>query len=362
MEAELYFKKGINLISKDKYIKAISCFEKVLDIDPEYIEAIYNLGLANHRLGNLDKAVRIYKKLVAIDPIYAVSSENKILSVIYFFSIGKINDALIILNKLIDLDSSDALLFNMLGGCHASLGQTELAVTNYRKALEYQPDYAIPQHMINSLTGHTSKEPPKEYVKNLFDDYAEKFNESLVGGLQYNLPFIIKDLITSLNDKKFKYDKTIDLGCGTGLSGRGLSEISNNLTGIDISENMISEAKKLHFYDNLVVEDIVEFLDSSHNQYDLFVALDVLIYIGDAELFIKSIIKCCKPNSLVVFSIEVQKEKGYSLLRSSRYAHSDEYIINLFKTTFDLLTTKNVKLRKEGASWIDGKIYAFKVS
>ncbi|WP_434057071.1 methyltransferase domain-containing protein, partial [Candidatus Pseudothioglobus singularis] len=36
----------------------------------------------------------------------------------------------------------------------------------------------------------------------------------------------------------------MDLGCGTGLAGKDLRDISTNLFGVDISENMISEAKK----------------------------------------------------------------------------------------------------------------------
>ena len=76
--------------------------------------------------------------------------------------------------------------------------------------------------MINSLTGNTSKEPPKEYVKNLFDDYAQKFNESLVEKLQYKLPFIIKEFIYKSINSKTKFKKVIDLGCGTGLSGHDL--------------------------------------------------------------------------------------------------------------------------------------------
>ena len=98
----------------------------------------------------------------------------------------------------------------MMGGCYLSLRQFENAIQSYEKALEIKPDYAIPQHMINSLTGHTSKEPPKEYVKNLFDDYAERFNDSLVQGLQYKLPFMIKDFIQKASSIS-NYPKTIDL-------------------------------------------------------------------------------------------------------------------------------------------------------
>ena len=42
---------------------------------------------------------------------------------------------------------------------------------------------------------------------------------------------------------------------------RDLQGISNNLTGIDISENMISKANELGVYDSLIAGDIVEKLD-----------------------------------------------------------------------------------------------------
>ena len=51
------------------------------------------------------------------------------------------------------------------------------------------------------------------------------------------------------------------MGCGTGLSGEDLQGISNNLTGIDISENMISKANELGVYDSLIAGDIVEKLE-----------------------------------------------------------------------------------------------------
>jgi predicted TPR repeat methyltransferase len=46
---------------------------------------------------------------------------------------------------------------------------------------------------------------------------------------------------------------------------------------------MISEAEKLDIYDTLIVGDIVEKLNASQDKFDLLVALDVLIYIGDVK-------------------------------------------------------------------------------
>ena len=359
MNYQQFTDQGKSLIKLNKLSEAKFFFEKALELRPDFADALTNLAIVEHKLGNLDQAVRLYKKVVALDSNYALESENKILSVIYFFSQGNIQEALETLNMLVEKNPRDALLFNMLGGCFASIGDSEMAITNYQKALEFEPEYPIPKHMLNSLTGHTSKEPPNQYVKNLFDDYAHRFNDALVNNLQYSLPFIIKELILKSNSEKFQYKNVIDLGCGTGLAGKDLRDISTNLIGIDISENMASEAEKLNFYDTLIVGDIVEELNAFHDKFDLLVALDVLIYIGDVQSIFRAVYNSCKQDSLFIFSVETQDEDGYSLLKSSRYAHSDEYIMDQTTGLFKLVNSENVKLRKEGESWIQGKVYVF---
>ncbi|MDC1220808.1 tetratricopeptide repeat protein [Candidatus Thioglobus sp.] len=362
MKHKLYNIEGKRCANLGKLDDAISFYEKAISIKSEYVDAHYNLASVNHKLGHLDAAVKGYKKVVAISPDYAVTHNNKILSVIFFFSKGLIPDAIDVLEELIKGGPNDALLFNMTGGCYASQGKTNLAIKFYEKALVLKPDYAIPQHMLNSLKGITSQGPPKEYVKNLFDDYAERFDESLLNQLQYKLPFLIKEIILKINPAKTKFDKVIDLGCGTGLSGENLQDISNNLTGIDISKNMISKANELNIYDSLIAGDIVEKLELSEEKYDLFVALDVFIYIGEITSMLNAVKKCANKNSFFIFSIETLKGEGYSLLKSSRYAHSDSYILEVASNGFELIASQNVKLRKEGDKWIDGKIYILKVT
>ena len=187
---------------------AVSYYKKSLAIKPDYAEAHYNLGFSLHRLGQLDAAVRSYKKVVAIKPDYAEAHNNKILSVIYLFTKGQIPDAIDILEALIKDNPNDALLFNMIGGCYVSQGQHDMAINCYEKALTFKPDYAVPQHMLNALTGNTSTEPPKEYVKNLFDDYAERFDDSLIKQLGYKLPFLMKELILKLDPPRNKFEES----------------------------------------------------------------------------------------------------------------------------------------------------------
>jgi len=362
MKHKIYNIRGTKYANLGQLDTAISCYEKALSIKPDYAEAHYNLGFSHHRLGQLDAAVRSYKKVVAIKPDYAKEHNNKILSVIYFFTIGQIPDAIDTLEALIKDNPNDALLFNMIGGCYASLGQTDMAVKNYEQALAIKPDYSVPQHMFNALTGNTSKEPPKEYVKNLFDDYAERFDESLVEQLEYKLPFLMKELILKLDSKRKTFEKVIDLGCGTGLTGKELRDISNNLTGIDLSRNMIAKARELDVYDRLIEGDIVDILSLSKEKYDLFIALDVFIYIGELTKIFKTVRNCCNKNALFIFSIETQEEDGYSLLKSARYAHSDDYILNIAFDGFKVIDSQEVSLRKEKVSWIDGQIFILQAS
>ena len=87
-----------------------------------------------------------------------------------------------------------------------------------------------------------------------------------------------------------------------------MREISKNLSGVDISENMISKAKELNIYDNLFVGDIVEVLSLVREKYDLFVALDVLIYVGDVESIFKAVRNIVIESRYLFFRLKFKKK------------------------------------------------------
>ena len=141
-----------------------------------------------------------------------------------------------------------------------------------------------------------------------------------------------------------------------------ICDILNNMESITAITFNPDSLTLVDIYDSLIVGDIVEKLELLEEKYDLFVALDVFIYIGEPTAFFNAVRKCCNNNSLFIFSIETQEDEGYSLLKSSRYAHSDNYILDVASNGFTLVDSQNVKLRKEGNNWIDGKIYILKAS
>ena len=85
-------------------------------------------------------------------------------------------------------------------------------------------------------------------------------------------------------------------------------------------------------------------------------------YVGELTKIFKTVRNCCNKNALFIFSIETQEEDGYSLLKSARYSHSDNFILNIASDGFKVIDSQEVKLRKEKEGWIDGKIFILQAS
>ena len=120
--------------------------------------------------------------------------------------------------------------------------------------------------------------------------------------------------------------------------------------------------KGIQFKNHEIVGDIIDTLSTSTETYDLFIALDVFIYVGELTTIFKTVRDCCNKNALFIFSVESQMGDGYSLLKTARYSHSESYILNAASEDFNLIESQEIKLRKEKEGWILGKIYIFQAS
>ena len=80
------------------------------------------------------------------------------------------------------------------------------------------------KHILASLTGEKTETGPREFVKNLFNGYAKKFESSLVDKLEYKITKLIRDILIKPNNNK-TLGSVLDLGCGTSLFG---TEIKNH--------------------------------------------------------------------------------------------------------------------------------------
>ena len=68
LEAEKINEHGVELAEKGKYAEAEICFERALELDPEFKEVWFNIGELNRKQGDFGEAVKCFKEATAIDP------------------------------------------------------------------------------------------------------------------------------------------------------------------------------------------------------------------------------------------------------------------------------------------------------
>ena len=175
---------------------------------------------------------------------------------------------------------------------------------------------------------------PAAYVAGLFDSYADEFDSHLVGALRYQAHRQLVDQLVATCGGGARFRSALDLGCGTGLCGPLVRPMAARLTGVDLSARMIEKARSLGVYDRLEQGDIIEFLDGSEDRWDLVLAADVFIYVGDLEpVFAR--LERAMAEGVFCFSVESLEGDGAGLrlLPSLRYAHSEAYLERLASHT-----------------------------
>ena len=246
---------------------------------------------------------------------------------------------------------------NNLGNTLRREGRLNEAVASYSQAIVLKPDYSEPKHMLAALTGETTETAPRDYVENLFDNYADKFESSLLDNLEYEIPRVIAEMI--IKGSEFDFLGTIaDLGCGTGLFGVEINQFCEYLEGVDLSEKMLYKAEEKSVYNKLVKQDILDYLSNVSLNFDYFVSADVFIYIGDLSEVFRLIKFRNKKGGRLVFSTEDYDGDGFFLEQSGRYSHSKKYIEGLCeKFGYELRHFETQALRKEKNQYISGGLY-----
>jgi predicted TPR repeat methyltransferase len=167
---------------------------------------------------------------------------------------------------------------------------------------------------------------PPAYVAALFDDYADRFDEALVERLRYAVPEGLHALVAGRASAAARFARAIDLGCGTGLAGERFRAACAWLEGVDLSAGMIAKARRKGFYDALAEGDAVGWLEATPAYYDLILAADVLVYLGDLSALFAAVARALTPGGRFAFSVEAADGDGFRLTAGQRFAHSAPYL------------------------------------
>ncbi|MGE6741892.1 methyltransferase [Allorhizobium pseudoryzae] len=240
---------------------------------------------------------------------------------------------------------------------HEKAGEIDAAVAAYHEVLEIDPeDHGGAAVRLASLgRGETPPRAPDAYVETLFDQHADSFEDILVEQLGYAVPVLVRQRLQEL--KLGPFQRMLDLGCGTGLTGGTLRDLVDDITGIDISENMVEIAHEKDLYETLYVAEVEDFLEDNDDEpFDLVTATDVLPYLGALEPLFFGTAENMVKGGLFIFSSEtlpddVMNGRPYMVGPHQRFAHAETYVRErLSDTGFDLVEMTDINVRMQ-----DGK-------
>ncbi len=211
------------------------------------------------------------------------------------------------------------------------LGETEAAIMAFRRARESDP---ADRHGAALRLMRLGAEPltgmPKAYVQSLFDQYAPRFDESLLQHLHYRGPALLFRAVLAVRASQHKpalFRRAIDLGCGTGLAAAAFAKQVDQIVGVDLSPGMLERARATGLYAGLEVADMVDFLRRQADaSADLAIAGDAMVYLPDLAPAVNELCRVLMPGGLIAFTVETHAGEGVILGQGLRYAHAAEYV------------------------------------
>ena len=131
--AQEFCDKGLEKAKQKDYTGAVEEFNKALQVNPEFVEAYYQRGLAYYDLGHIPQAVFDYDEVLKRD---SYNVEAYYCRALARLALKNLPGALKDVNKAIELNSYKAAAYNLRGVIQRKLGDIQSAIANFKKAVE----------------------------------------------------------------------------------------------------------------------------------------------------------------------------------------------------------------------------------
>jgi predicted TPR repeat methyltransferase len=240
---------------------------------------------------------------------------------------GDLAAAADLLAQAIELAPNFASAWFTLGEIRQQLDEREAAIAAFRNAHAADPgDRHGASLRLMRLGAEELSGMPTAYVQALFDQYAPRFEASLVDDLGYRGPALLFKAVLSVRAAERKpafFKRAIDLGCGTGLAAAAFAREVDHFIGIDLSPRMIERARLTGHYAELEIADMLLGLRSKPDaSADLILAADAMVYVADLAPVLAEATRVLVTGGVLAFTTETHDGEAVILGEGLRYAHS----------------------------------------
>jgi predicted TPR repeat methyltransferase len=239
---------------------------------------------------------------------------------------GDLPAAADLLMQAIELAPNFTSAWFTLADIREQLGEQEAAVAAYQNAQASDPG---DRHGAGLRLMRLGAEPvssmPQAYVQTLFDQYAPRFESSLVDELGYRGPALLFGAVLSVRAAARKpafFKRAIDLGCGTGLAASAFARSVDHFIGVDLSPRMIERSRATGLYAELDVADMLRGLRArADGSADLVLAADAMVYVAELAPVLAEAARVLASGGLLAFTTETHDGEGVVIGQGLRYAH-----------------------------------------
>jgi predicted TPR repeat methyltransferase len=244
---------------------------------------------------------------------------------------GDLAGAAEILAQTVELAPAFATAWFALGAIRDNLGDRAGAIAAWEKARDADPEdyHGARLQLARLAAGEVTQAMTEVYVRRLFDQHAETFDQSLLERLDYRGPAVLLAAVEGVAGRPLRIGSMLDLGCGTGLAGAAFRPYVDWLTGVDLSPQMVAKARAKGLYDRLAAAELRQFLAAEADdraRYHLIVAADVFVYVSDLAPVAAAAARVLAPGGRVAFTVETHAGEGVVLQQTLRYAHGVAHV------------------------------------
>jgi predicted TPR repeat methyltransferase len=318
---------GIIYFHSGQFQHAQYLLDEALKIDPTNLEGLCFRGLALIELKRYDLALVSFDRALAIDPDFIHARCNR---AIVLFDTKRLEEALAEYDHILAIKPDHAISLHNRGNTLEAMGRLEEAVASFDKALAIQPDFAAAAEHRDLLLFKLDKltRAPAFAMRALFDDFAPRFDETMLETLGYRGHLHLRTLATRVLPRLSPPLRILDLGVGTGLVGGAFRDLAagGRLDGIDVAPRMIEAARARGIYDDLILGDLETVLHGRGPSYDLIVSADTMVYIGDLARAFSGVAKRLVPAGFYLFTAESKEGEGWEQAKTKRYRHAESYL------------------------------------
>lgn len=347
----LHRAEALHRLRRDE--EAAAAYESLLRSHPDLSRGWRGLADAQVALGQAEAALRSRERALQLLP---QDHETALEYAVSLLHVGRAAEAVRRLERLTQAASDDAQLWSWLGRARLQTEEPAAAGAAFERAFSLDADDPVIRHFHAATSGTLPDVVESDYIRRLFDDFADRFERTLVGKLGYAIP---SSLIAFLRARDADVGRTVlDLGCGTGLMAEQLARVDRCIDGVDLSERMLEQARAKGLYRALHAAELAAFLQGATGHWELIVAADVFIYVASLRPIFSHVFERLAPGGRFAFSIERSAGESTELVPASgRYRHAPAQVVaQLTAAGFVDVVGEDAVLRLESGRPVAGEL------